>query len=141
MSPFLLNVPSELKFWRRHCSTVLERNSCMKFCPRFRLTKILELLLGLLGICIGQNNIAQATIINFGPSPLQFCVRPPPLTHATGLVINTSHASQRAAECNGILISILGFPTFVASINSNATLTLFTLRFAYLYITFFLRSH
>ena len=48
MSTFSLNVPSELKFWRRHCSTVLERNSCMKFCPRFRLTKILKLLLGLL---------------------------------------------------------------------------------------------
>ena len=25
----------EPKFWRRHCSTGLERNSCMKFCPRF----------------------------------------------------------------------------------------------------------
>ena len=33
MSTFLLNVPPELKFWRRHCSTELERNSYMKFCP------------------------------------------------------------------------------------------------------------
>ena len=23
----------EQKFWRRHCNTGLERNSCMKFCP------------------------------------------------------------------------------------------------------------
>ena len=34
MSTFLLNVP-ELKFWRRHCSTGLESNSFMKFCPMF----------------------------------------------------------------------------------------------------------
>ena len=33
MSTFLLNVPPELKFWRRQCSTGHERNSCMKFCP------------------------------------------------------------------------------------------------------------
>ena len=30
MSRFVLNVFSQLKFWRRHCSTGLERNSCMK---------------------------------------------------------------------------------------------------------------
>ena len=35
MSTFLLNVPPEPKFWRRHCSTGLERNSCMKFCLMF----------------------------------------------------------------------------------------------------------
>ena len=34
MSTFLLNFPlPEPKFWRRHCSTGLERNSNMKFCP------------------------------------------------------------------------------------------------------------
>ena len=26
---------AEPKFWRRHCSTGLERKSCMKFCPMF----------------------------------------------------------------------------------------------------------
>ena len=32
--PYLLNVPlSSPKFWRRHCSTGLERNSCLKFFP------------------------------------------------------------------------------------------------------------
>ena len=31
MSRFVLNVFSQPKFWRRHCSTGLERNSCMKF--------------------------------------------------------------------------------------------------------------
>ena len=47
--------------------------------------------------------------------------------------------SQRAAQCNGILISILVFlhETFVACINSNK---LTTLVFAYLYFPFFLRS-
>ena len=36
MSLFLLNVPlSEPKFCRRHCSTGLEWNSCMKFCSLF----------------------------------------------------------------------------------------------------------
>ena len=52
--------------------------------------------------------------------------------------------SQRAAQCNGILISILVFPikstlheTFVACINSNTTLVRV---YAYLYFPFFLRS-
>ena len=35
MSTFLLNVPPEPKFWRRHCSTGLDWNSCMIFCPIF----------------------------------------------------------------------------------------------------------
>ena len=35
MSTFLINVPPEPKFWRRHCSTGLEWNSCMKFCQMF----------------------------------------------------------------------------------------------------------
>ena len=43
MSTFVLKVHLEPKFWRRHCSTGLERNSCIKlfsmFPPR---TKILE---------------------------------------------------------------------------------------------------
>ena len=30
MSRFMLNVFSKPKFWRRHCSTGLERNSCIK---------------------------------------------------------------------------------------------------------------
>ena len=58
------------------------------------------------------DNIAQETIIEFCPPPLTIS-RTAPLTHATDLVINTSHASQRATECNGILISILGFPTLL----------------------------
>ena len=38
MSTFLLNVPPpEPKFWRCHCSTGLEWNSCMKFCLMFPL--------------------------------------------------------------------------------------------------------
>ena len=39
MSIFLLNVSSEPKFWRRHCSTKRERNSCMKFCLMFPLNQ------------------------------------------------------------------------------------------------------
>ena len=35
MSRFVLNVFSQPKFWRRHCSTGLERNSCMKFLLMF----------------------------------------------------------------------------------------------------------
>ena len=36
MNTFLLNVsPFEPKIWRRHCSTGLQLNSCMKFCPMF----------------------------------------------------------------------------------------------------------
>ena len=29
-----MSSPPEPKFWRRHCSTGLKKNSCMKFCPR-----------------------------------------------------------------------------------------------------------
>ena len=28
--------PPEPKFWRRHCSTGLERKSCMKFCLMYQ---------------------------------------------------------------------------------------------------------
>ena len=31
VSTLLLNVPPEPKFWRRHCSTGLERNSCTTY--------------------------------------------------------------------------------------------------------------
>ena len=31
--------PFEPKFWRHHCSTGLELNSCIKFCPMFPLPK------------------------------------------------------------------------------------------------------
>ena len=37
MSTFVLKVHLEPKFWRRHCSTGLERNSCMKLFSIFPL--------------------------------------------------------------------------------------------------------
>ena len=73
MSPFCWMSPlPEPKFLRRYCSTRLEWNSCMKFCPRFPppRTKILEPLLLFMYTWISSMlEVAKQLYFSAPPSP------------------------------------------------------------------------